>query len=100
MLEESGEHLLHPGVQPFFVGRPGVPRGDRGGSRRQCRVFWDEAELLLILERDLALPIPAVIELSLVLVGPFPGHMVRAVTRTRREVEEERLLRCACLLLA
>src|SRR6185436_19168826 len=41
------------------------------------------------LESDLALAIPAVIELPLVLICPFLVDVVRGMTGTRREVDEE-----------
>ena len=47
-------------------------------------------ELLLAGERALALDVPAVVELALVLVGPFLGHVMRRVRRAGREVDEER----------
>ena len=60
----------------------------------------DHPELLLAGEGALALRIPAVVELALVLVRPLLRHMVRCVRRTRREVDEERLVRHQRLLLA
>jgi hypothetical protein len=100
VLEEAGEDLLHPRVEALLVRRARLPRWDRVGPRRQLRALRNEAELLLIFESDLALSVPAVIELALVLVGPFLGDVVRAVTRPGSEVQEEGLVRRARLLLA
>ena len=41
----------------------------------------------------LAIGFPAVVELALVLVGPFLGHMVRRVHGAGAEVHEEGLIR-------
>jgi hypothetical protein len=67
--------------------------------RRLC-VGRDDAELFLPGERQFALPVPAVVELAFVLVGPRLRHMVRSVGRTRREIHEELLVWHQRLLLA
>src|SRR5262245_19459203 len=100
MLEKPGEDFLHPCVEAFLVCRARVPRRNRIGPRRQLGVLRDDAELLLVLDGELALPVPPVIELPLVFVGPFLVHVMRSMSRTRRKVDEERLVRRGGLLLS
>ena len=78
----------------------GVPGRDRGVPRRQLGVGADHAQLLLLVERDLALLVPAVGELALVLVDPLLRHVMRRVGGARREVDEERLVGQQRFLLA
>ena len=92
MLDEAGEGLHQPQLEGALRFGNAAPRRHRLGARRQDRVRRDPAQLLLPREHSLAVGIPAVVELALVLVGPFPGHLVRAVARTRRPVEEEGLV--------
>ena len=77
-----------------------VPRRDLLVARREHGVGADDAQLLLLVEGDLALLVPAVRELALVLVDPLLRHVVRRVRRARREVDEERLVAHQRLLLA
>ena len=60
---------------------------------RQLRVLRDDAQLLLLRERLLAIGVPAVVELALVLVRPFLRHVMRRVAGAGAEVQEERLVR-------
>src|SRR5580658_3728089 len=60
----------------------------------------NETELLLILQSNLALAVPAVVELPLVLVSPLFVHVVWAMTGAWRKIDEERLFRRGCLLLS
>ena len=99
-VRESREDLLHARVEFLLIGRAGVPGRHRVGTRRQLRVLRDDTELLLVLEGDLALLVPAVVELALILVGPLLGDVVRSVRGARREVDEERLVRGGRLLLS
>ena len=71
VLEEAGEHLHHAGVEPAFVGGELVPLLHVGVVPRQHGVRGDDAQLLLPREHLLAVGVPAVVELALVLVGPF-----------------------------
>ena len=88
----GGEHLHHPGVEPLLVGVERVPRGQALGARRELRVWRDDAELLLPLERLLAVRVPAHVELALELVDPFLRRVVGRVRRAGGDVEEERLV--------
>ena len=69
-------------------------------ARREHGIGGDDAQLLLSLEGDLALLVPAVGELALVLVDPLLRHVMRRVRGARREVDEERLVGHQRLLLA
>ena len=82
------------------VGIHVVPGRDLLVARRQHGIGRDDAQLLLPLERDLALLVPAVGELALVLVDPLLRHVMRGVRGARREVHEERLVGHQRLLLA
>ena len=91
VLEESGEYLHHAGVEPALVLGELVPLLHVGVVPRQHRVLGDDAQFLLPREDLLAVGVPAVVELALVLVGPFLWHLMRCVIGTRCEVEKERL---------
>ncbi len=90
-VEESGEHLHHAGVEPALVIGELVPLLHIGVVPRQHGILGDDAQFLLPCEHLFAVGVPSVVELSLVLVGPFLGYLVGRVIGTRREVEEERL---------
>jgi hypothetical protein len=60
---------------------------------RQLGVGRHEPELLLTREDLLAVSVLAVVELSLVAVGPLLRHVVGRVRGARAEVQEERLVR-------
>ena len=87
------EHRLELGIH-------GIPGRNRGVPRRQLGVGADHPQLLLLVERDLALLVPAVGELALVLVDPLLRDVMRRVRGARREVDEERLVRQQRFLLA
>ncbi len=92
VLEEAGEDLHHAGVEPAFVVGELVPLLHVGVVSRQHRVLGDDAQFLLPREHLLAVGVPAVVELALVLVGPFLGHLVGRMVGAGREVEEERFV--------
>ena len=92
VLEESGEDLHHAGVEPALVVGQFVPLLHVGIVSRQHRVLGDDAQFLLSREHLFAVGVPAVVELALVLVGPFLGHLVWRMVGARREVEEERFV--------
>ena len=87
------EHWLELGIHL-------VPGRDFLVARGQHGVRGNDTQLLLLVESDLALLVPAVGELALVLVDPLLGHVVRRVGRAWREVDEERLVAHQRLLLA
>ena len=80
VLEESCEHLLHPGVKAFFIRGGGVPGGNFRGPRREFCIGRDDTELLLIFEGDLALLVPAIIEFSLIFVRPSLRDVMRSMS--------------------
>ena len=67
---------------------------------RERSIIWNDAELLLPRQRFLAQLVPAAVELALVFVRPFLGHMMGRVRRARREIHHERLVGHQHLLLA
>ena len=58
------------------------PRGDLFVAGGELGVGRNDAELLLARERLLAHPVPTLVELALVLVGPLLRHVVRRVRAT------------------
>ena len=76
-----------------------VPRGDALAALGEHRIFGDDAQRLLPLEGLGPQRIPPLVVFALVLGDPLLRHVVRSVRRPRREVDEERLVRCQRLLL-
>ena len=66
----------------------------------ELAVLRNDAKLLLPRESLIAQLVPALVELALVLVGPFLGHVMRRVRGARRKVGKERLVGRERLLLA
>ena len=91
VLRVPGEHLGLAGVELLLVVRERVPRGEDVRALGELGVSGDDPELLLAGERLLAQPIPALVELALVLVGPFLADVVRCVAATGRVVHHPRL---------
>ena len=85
-------HLHLPGVELPLLVRQRVPGRHRVGPGRELRVLGDDAELLLALQRLLAVAVPALVEAARVLVGPVLGDVMRRMSAPGREVHEERLL--------
>ena len=100
VLQEAGIDLHLAGEDRLHLRRDRVPGRDLGMAHGELAVLRDDAELLLAGEGLLAQLVPALVELALVLVGPFLRHVVRCVGRARREVGEEGLVRHQRLLLA
>ena len=108
--DEPGEHLRHAREEALLVAgqrvprthgvehRPGLAVGTRAlglavrVDRRQLGVVGQQAELLLARQDLGADRLVALVELALVLVGPFREHVVRGVPAPGREVHEERLV--------
>ena len=90
---EAGIDFHHAGIQPLGVSRQSVPHRHIRVVRRQFGARRDDAHLELALVDDLAVLVPAHVELALVLVRPFLGHMVRRVAGARGVIQEERLVR-------
>ena len=83
VLQESGEHFGLAREQTPLIGRQRVPRGQVLRPLAQPRVGRNHAQLLLPLERFVPHLVPALVELALVLVGPFLRHVVRRMRRAR-----------------
>ena len=77
----------------FSSGVQRVPGIDPGRALGELRVRRDDAHLLLLREGQLALLVPAVVELALELVDPVLRGVVRRVGGAGRVVGEERLVR-------
>ena len=92
VLDEPGEHLHQPPLErPLRFGNA-VPRSQRVGPRRQFRVRRESSRAPSVAEDALAIPVPAVVELAFVLVGPLREDVVRAVGAPGRPVHQERLV--------
>ncbi len=100
VLEKTGIHLHLSGEYRLQVVRHVIPGRDFGMALGEPAVRRDNTEFLLPGERLLAHVVPALVELALILVGPFPGHVMRRVRGARREVRKERLVGHERLLLA
>ena len=100
VLGEAGEDFHQPALERLLGLGDRIPRGQRGGARRELRVLRNPALAPWRAEDALAILVPAVVELAFVLVGPLLHDVVRAVRRARRPVHEERLVRREGLLLA
>ena len=85
-------HLHLPGVELPLLVRQRVPGRHLVGPGRELGVLGDDAELLLALQRLLAVAVPALVEAARVLVGPVLGDVMGRVSAPGREVHEERLL--------
>ena len=92
VLLEARVDLHLPGVELLLLVRQRVPGRHLVVPGRELRVLRDDAELLLALERRLAVAVPALVELARVLVGPVLGDVMRRMRGPGREVHEERLL--------
>ena len=86
--------VLHQSSVDFLlVRRAAVPRRNAFMPRRELRPLGDDAHLQLLGVRQLALLVPAVVELAPVLVAPFLGGLMRGVDARGAEVGEPGLIR-------
>ena len=86
-------HLHLAGVERLQVLGHVVPGGERLVPCRQLGIGGYHAERLLPREGFLPQPVPPLVELALVLVGPGLRHVVGGVAAAGGEVDEERLAR-------
>ena len=93
VLRVAGVDLHLAGVERLERVGEVVPSREGRVAGRQLGVGGNHAEVLLASERLLAKLVPALVELALVLVGPFLADVVRGVAAAGREVREERLVR-------
>src|SRR5436190_10195546 len=77
----------------FYFRRYAVPGWEHRITRSKLGSRRNNAELLLPCERLLAQLVPTLIEFALVFIAPFLRHLVWRMSRTRREIEKERLVR-------
>src|SRR5262249_15266159 len=87
-------------IEPLLLTRERVPGGERGVSRRQPGGRGDDPQGLLPGEGLLAELVPALVELALVPVGPFPRDVVRRMGRAGGVIDEKWLVRRLGLLIA
>ena len=92
VLQEPGKDLHHAGVELLLLGRERVPLGHVGVVAGEFGVRRDDAQLFLAGKGLLAIGLPAIVELALVLVGPFLAHVMRRVHGPGAEVHEEGLV--------
>ena len=79
VFDETGENLHQPPLERPLRFGDAVPGRHRVGSRCQFRVGGNPAKLLLPGEDPLAVPVPAVVELTFVFISPFGEDVVRAM---------------------
>ena len=89
VLQETGKHFHHAGIQPFLLSGEAVPVRHIGVVAGEHGAFRDDAQLLLAREGVLAVGVPAAIEFALVFVGPFLRHVVGRMHGAGAEVHEE-----------
>src|SRR5262245_5412588 len=99
LLHEAGIHFHLPAEHRLHLRIDRVPRRYLRMPLRELAILGDDAELLLARKGLLAKRVPTLIELALVLVGPFLGHVMRRVCRTGCVVDEERSVRGQRFLL-
>src|SRR5262249_14912572 len=94
---EIGCVVFHQaGIYALGVGGLVIPGGNLFRSWSELGVWRDYAEFLLSGERDLALLVPALIELTLELVAPFLRGVMRGVGRRGRVVHKPGLVLVRC----
>ena len=99
VFHEAGIDFHLPAQHRFQRLRHVVPRRDFLVARGELALWRNDTQRLLPREGLLAELVPALVELALVLVGPFRRHVVRGVGGAGREVGEERLVGRQRLLL-
>ena len=92
MRESRRVHLHHVREDLLLIGIERVPRFDPLRPLGELRVRRDDAHLLLLGDGQLALLVPALIELALELLDPLLWRVMRCVRRAGRVIGEERLV--------
>src|SRR5215813_6325843 len=90
--EKPGEYLHHAGINFLFSGGQWLPLRYIGIVARELSLSRDDSKLLLPREGPFAQLVPTVVKFALVLVGPFPRHVMRRVSSARAEIHEEGLV--------
>src|SRR6185295_16842421 len=89
VLAEAGESFYLPGGEFFLLGSLGIPGRDFVGTLGQFRFRRYNSHPFLAREDLLVERIPTLIELTLVSLDVFLGHMMRRVQSTGGKVDEE-----------
>ncbi len=88
VLEEARVDLGHSRKEALLVGRKGVPFLHALEHRGELGVLWNDPELLLSFDHDLAVLVPPHVELALVLVAPLLRDVVGRMASSEREMAE------------
>ena len=99
VLSEARRHFHQAALERLLVFGDAVPGRHRLMPRRELRVGGNPALLFGALENALAISVPAVIELTLILVRPLFHDVMRAMDRAARPIHEKRLIRLEGLVL-
>ncbi len=89
---EPREHFHQAALKRPLAFRNTVPRRHRRVTRSELRLRRYPALRLGAFEDALAIGVPAVVELSFILIRPLFCYVVRTVNRTGRPIHEERLI--------
>ena len=89
---EGREDLHHACVEPPLILRKLVPRGYPVRPLGQVGAGRQDTHFFLTGDDLFAVPVPAHVEFAPVALDPLARHMVRCVTGSRAEVEEEGLV--------
>ena len=93
MFEVAGIDFHQAGLELALMLRDILPFLHRQVHRVVYSVRGNPSQFLLLRKSFVAKDFPALIELALVLVGPFFCHLVRAMNRTRGKIDQEGLVR-------
>ena len=100
VLDEAGEDFHQASLEGSLRFGDVIPGLHGVGPRRELGVVGDPAAFLLTGEDALAVGVPAVVELSRVLVRPLAEDVMRAVRGAGRPVHQERAIGCEGFVLA
>ena len=91
--QKAGVDLHHPGVEVLLLGRERVPGRNPTGPLAQRRTRGEQGRRGLAIEDPVAPGVPSEVELTPVAVDELRRRMVGSMAGSRREPQEEGLLR-------